>query len=50
MLSAEAYERLTRTIDPRRVYAAGEAPHELSDLLLSELDRQSAEYDGEKDA
>lgn len=43
VLSADAYERLLRD-DPRRVYAAGETPPELADLLLSELDRQSAEY------
>jgi prevent-host-death family protein len=49
VLSVEIYERLLRD-DPRRVYAAGETPPELADLLLAELDRQSAEYrEGSKD-
>ncbi|TBB15002.1 type II toxin-antitoxin system Phd/YefM family antitoxin (plasmid) [Rhizobium ruizarguesonis] len=50
VLSADVYERLLRD-DPRRVYAAGETPPELADLLLSELERQSSAYreEGGKD-
>ncbi|MCG6856743.1 MAG: type II toxin-antitoxin system Phd/YefM family antitoxin [Salaquimonas sp.] len=42
VLSAETYEQLARMADPRKVYGAGETPRELADLLLGELDRQSA--------
>jgi prevent-host-death family protein len=50
VLSSELFERLKGNEDPRRVYAAGETPPELADLLLAELDRQSAEYqEGDKD-
>ncbi|MBY5827408.1 type II toxin-antitoxin system Phd/YefM family antitoxin [Rhizobium leguminosarum] len=44
VLSTELFERLKGNDDPRRVFAAGETPPELADLLLGELDRQSAEY------
>ncbi len=44
VLSAELFERLAGNEDPRRVYAAGEVPPDLADMLLGELDRQSAEY------
>jgi prevent-host-death family protein len=44
VMSADVYERLSRLDDPRRVYGPGETPSDLADLLVSELDRQSAEY------
>jgi len=44
VLSAELFERLAGQADPRRVYAAGEVPPDLAEVLLAELDRQSAEY------
>jgi prevent-host-death family protein len=44
VLSADTYRQLTEQADPRRVYGAGETPPELSNLILSELDRQSAEH------
>lgn len=49
VLSAEMYERLMKDSNPRRAYAAGETPPELSKILLDELDRQSAEYQAGKD-
>jgi prevent-host-death family protein len=49
VLSAEKYDRLISGSDPRRAYGPGETPSELAALLLSELDRQSAEYLGGKD-
>jgi prevent-host-death family protein len=48
VLSAEVFERLARNDDPRRAYAAGETPPELAELLLRELDRQSADYQAGK--
>ncbi|BCH22381.1 hypothetical protein MesoLjLc_21240 [Mesorhizobium sp. L-8-10] len=48
VLSAEAFESLTARDDPRRAYAADEVPDELADILLTELDRQSAEYESGK--
>jgi prevent-host-death family protein len=50
VLSAEKYERLVSGADPRRVYGPGETPPELAEMLLAELDRQSAEYRDGKDA
>ena len=44
VLSAETFDRLMRRDDPRRAYGPGETPSALADLLLSELDRQSAEH------
>lgn len=44
VMSAEAYERLVRLDDPRRVYGPGETPPVLAEILLTELDRQSAEF------
>lgn len=48
ILSAEIFERLMARDDPRRAYAAGETPPELAELLVAELDRQSAEYEAGK--
>lgn len=48
VLSAEMFERLIAREDPRRAYAAGEVPDDLADILLTELDRQSAEYESGK--
>ncbi|MFG4657090.1 type II toxin-antitoxin system prevent-host-death family antitoxin [Acinetobacter baumannii] len=42
--SADTYERLTAQSDPRRAYAVGETPPDLAALIVSELDRQSAEH------
>ena len=50
VLSAEKYECLVNSADLRRAYGPGETPPELAELLLSELDRQSAEYREGKDA
>ncbi|KPH06311.1 type II toxin-antitoxin system prevent-host-death family antitoxin (plasmid) [Rhizobium acidisoli] len=44
VLSTELFERLKGNEDPRRVYAAGETPSDLAELLIGELDRQSADY------
>jgi prevent-host-death family protein len=44
VVSAEVFERLARNKDARRTYAAGETPAELAQLLLGELERQSADY------
>lgn len=44
VVSAETFERLMGRDDPRRAYAAGETPPELAELLLTELDRQSADF------
>lgn len=49
VLSATAFERLLAKDDPRRAYGAGETPSELASLLLTELDRQSSEYESGKD-
>jgi prevent-host-death family protein len=48
VLSAEIFERLIAQDDPRRAYAAGETPPELAKILVTELDRQSAEYEAGK--
>lgn len=44
VVSAEMFAKLTDNADPRRVYGEGEAPSALADLLATELERQSAEY------
>jgi prevent-host-death family protein len=49
VISVETFERLTTMADPRRVYSAGETPPELAEILISELDRQSAEYQANED-
>ena len=49
VLSAETFDRLMRSDDPRRAYGPGETPPALADLLLSELDRQSAKHRVHKD-
>ena len=48
VLSVETFERLISNDDPRRVYGPGETPSDLAELLLNELDRQSAEYQAGK--
>ena len=45
VVSADIFERLIARDDPRRAYAAGETPPELSEILVAELDRQSAAYE-----
>jgi prevent-host-death family protein len=48
VISAEKYERLVSDADTHHAYGPGETPPKLAAMLLSELDRQSAEYlDGE---
>lgn len=49
LLTAEQFDRLSKLDDPRRVYGPGETPPELADMILTELDRQSAEYRAGKD-
>ena len=49
VLSAEAYEKLTAQSDPRLVYGEGETPSDLADLLVAELDRQSAAYKADQE-
>jgi prevent-host-death family protein len=49
VMSAEAYERLTQIEDPRRVYGPGETPPDLAEMLLTELDRQTAAYQAGQD-
>lgn len=49
VLSTEEYARLAGHADPRRAYGIGETPPELAEILLAELDRQSAEYEASKD-
>jgi prevent-host-death family protein len=49
LLSAETFERLMREDDPRRAYGSGETPSDLADILLGELDRQSAAHRASKD-
>ncbi|GAA0277991.1 hypothetical protein LNAOJCKE_5607 [Methylorubrum aminovorans] len=47
VLSADTYRQLTEQADPRRAFAAGETPPDLAHLILTELDRQSAEHGGD---
>jgi len=47
LMSAEQYERQIGKSDPRRVYSIEETPDDIADLLVSELDRQLEELDGE---
>ena len=44
VVPAEMFERLMQRDDPRHAYGSGETPDDLAELLLGELDRQSAEY------
>ena len=39
MMSYEHYQRISETTDPRRAYAAGEAPQELLGLLGDKIAR-----------
>jgi prevent-host-death family protein len=49
VISADLYERLKGSSDPRRAYAAGEMPRELADAFLTQLDADSSEFKGTKD-
>lgn len=49
IMSADAYERLVGLEDPRRAYGPGETPDDLAEILLKELDRQSADYKAGQD-
>jgi prevent-host-death family protein len=49
VLSADAYERLIGQSDPRRAYGLGETPPELAELLVAEIDRQSAAYKADEE-
>lgn len=42
VMPADLFERITKGADPRRVYRTSETPPELSDMLLSELDKRLA--------
>lgn len=48
VVSVETFEKLVTQHDPRRTFAAGETPPDLAEILLNELDRQSAEYAADK--
>jgi hypothetical protein len=39
LMTYDEFEAMKSRGDPRRVYAAGEAPQELVDLIMPELDR-----------
>lgn len=43
LMTYDEFEAMKSRGDPRRVYAAGEAPQELVDMILPELDRLIAE-------
>lgn len=43
LMAVEDYEKLRKNADPRRAYRSGEAPSELADILLENLDRQISE-------
>jgi hypothetical protein len=43
LMTYDEFEAMKSRGDPRRVYAAGEAPQELVDIILPELDRLIAE-------
>ena len=38
LMTAEQYEKLTKTDNPHRVFGSGETPSELSDLFASDLE------------
>ena len=44
VIPAQEYERLTNRSDPRRVYRTSETPPDLAELILSQLEKDSAEY------
>ncbi len=46
VVAADLYERMASNNDPRRTYAAGEMPEELSDMFLMQLDADSADFEG----
>jgi prevent-host-death family protein len=48
VVSVDIFERLVARSDPRRAFAAGETPPDLAEILVNELDRQSAEYAADK--
>lgn len=43
LMTYNSFEAMKSRGDPRRVYAAGEAPQELVDIILPELDRLIAQ-------
>lgn len=43
LMTYDEFEAMKTRGDPRRVYAEGEAPQELVDIILPELDRLIAE-------
>ncbi|WP_027997600.1 type II toxin-antitoxin system Phd/YefM family antitoxin [Sinorhizobium arboris] len=43
LMTYDEFEAMKSRADPRRVYAAGEAPKELVDIILPELDRLIAD-------
>ncbi len=49
LMAVEDFERLKGVSDPRRVYGAGEAPQELADLFLPDLERLAADNDVTED-
>jgi prevent-host-death family protein len=45
LMAVEDFERLSKAADPRRVFGPGEAPAEITDLFLPELERLAG-FDG----
>ena len=45
LMAVEDFERLRGSSDPRKVYGAGEAPQDLTELFLPELERLAAGSD-----
>ncbi|MGO4450411.1 type II toxin-antitoxin system prevent-host-death family antitoxin [Phyllobacterium sp. TAF24] len=49
VLSKEEFERMQGNGDPRRVFAMGETPADLAEVLLNGLDSQIAELEAKAD-
>ncbi|WEX74640.1 type II toxin-antitoxin system prevent-host-death family antitoxin [Sinorhizobium numidicum] len=47
VVPVDLFERITKGADPRRVYRTSETPQELSDMILSELDKRLARVSDE---
>jgi PHD/YefM family antitoxin component YafN of YafNO toxin-antitoxin module len=43
LMTYDEFEAMNSRLDPRRAYAANEAPEELVDIIMPELDRLIAE-------
>ncbi|MBZ3695510.1 MULTISPECIES: type II toxin-antitoxin system prevent-host-death family antitoxin [Phyllobacterium] len=49
VLSKEAFERMMDSADPRRVFALGETPADLAEVLLNGLNSQIADLEAKTD-